>query len=299
MAAADALAWVLRALGVARQDIPPQPGERAALYRSVLARRRILVVLDNAGSSEQVRPLLPGAPACGVLVTSRDSLAGLVARDGAARLDLDLLSMADAVALLRALIGRRVDADPAAAEVLASQCSRLPLALRVAAELATAHPQHVPGRPGRELADQQLRLDLLDADGDPRAGVRAVFSWSYRNLVAGAARASGCWACTPAPTSTVTQPPRSPAPPSGRSARCWTCSPGRTLIQQAGPDRYNMHDLLRAYARDLAATEDSEEEGRRRLTRLFDHYLHTAGAAMDLLYPAEATRGPESSRQPR
>ena len=115
MTAADALAGFLRALGVPGQDIPPEVGERAALYRSLLAGRRILVVADNSGSVEQARPLLPGSPSCAAVVTSRDALAGLVARDGARRLDLDLLPAAEAVGLLRALIGARVDADPGAA----------------------------------------------------------------------------------------------------------------------------------------------------------------------------------------
>ena len=119
MPAADALAAFLRALGVPGQEIPPEEDERAARYRSLLAGRRTLIVLDNAGSVEQVRPLLPGNPACAVVVTSRDSMAGLVARDGATRLELDLLPPAEAVGLLRALIGRRVDADPAAAAALA------------------------------------------------------------------------------------------------------------------------------------------------------------------------------------
>jgi len=140
MPAADALAGFLRALGVPGQDIPADEDERAARYRSLLAGRRVLVVLDNAGSVEQARPLLPGTEACAAVVTSRDSLAGLIARDGAARLDLDLLPLADAVGLLRALIGGRVDAEPGAAAALAGQCARLPLALRVAAERAAARP---------------------------------------------------------------------------------------------------------------------------------------------------------------
>ena len=122
VAAADALAAFLRALDVPAQDIPADTEERAARYRGLLATRRILVLLDNARDAEHVRPLLPGASHCAVVVTSRDSLAGLVAREGAQRLDLDLLPLADATTLLRALIGERADADPAATRALADQC---------------------------------------------------------------------------------------------------------------------------------------------------------------------------------
>jgi DNA-binding SARP family transcriptional activator len=140
VSAAGALAGFLRALGVPGPDIPAEQTERAARYRSLLAGKQMLVVLDNASTVEQVRPLLPGTPGCAVLVTSRNSLAGLVARDGAVRLDLDLLPLADAVALLAELTGARVAAEPDAAVTLARQCARLPLALRVAAELAAARP---------------------------------------------------------------------------------------------------------------------------------------------------------------
>ena len=145
MPAADALAGFLRALGIPGQDIPPDVDERAALYRSILAGRRMLVVLDNARSAEHVRPLLPSTATCAVVVTSRDVLA-MVARDGAIRLDLDLLPLDDAVSLMRMLIGQRVDTVPAAARALAERCSRLPLALRVAAEWAAARPAF-PSRP--------------------------------------------------------------------------------------------------------------------------------------------------------
>ncbi|MGH3886814.1 MAG: NB-ARC domain-containing protein, partial [Pseudonocardiaceae bacterium] len=138
MSAGDVLAGFLRALGLAGQEIPLEVDERAAAYRSLLNGRRVLVVLDNAATVEQVRPLLPGSASCLVVVTSRDSLAGLVARHGARRLDLDPLPPEDAVALLRALIGGRIDTEPEAAATLAQQCVRLPLALRVAAELAAA-----------------------------------------------------------------------------------------------------------------------------------------------------------------
>jgi DNA-binding XRE family transcriptional regulator len=186
MTPADALAGFLRDLGVGGQDIPAGEAERAARYRSLLAGRRILVILDNAGSAEQVRPLLPGAGSCCAVVTSRDALAGLVAREGAARLDLDLLPLADAIALLRDLIGARARADPGAVAALAGQCCRLPLALRVAAELAAARPQAPLAGLVGELAGQQRRLGLLDAGGDPRTAVGAVFSWSYRPPTPGA-----------------------------------------------------------------------------------------------------------------
>ena len=229
MPAADALAGFLRALGVPGQDIPAEASERAARYRSLLAGRRMLVVLDNARQAEQVRPLLPGSPGCVTVVTSRDSLAGLVARDGAIRLDLDLLPPLGGGRPAAALIGARVDADPAAADALAARCARLPLALRVAAELAAARPAASLAELAGELADQQRRLDLLDAGGDPRTGVRAVFSWSYRHLDADAARTVPAGsACTPDLTSTSMLPPRwRPPPPSAPDAG-WMRWPART-----------------------------------------------------------------------
>jgi len=220
--ATDALAYFLEALGVAGSDIPPGADGRAAMYRSLLATRRMLVLLDNAGEAEQVRPLLPGAAGCVVVVTSRDSLAGLVARDGAQRLDLDLLPLSDAAGLLRTLIGGRADADPTATAVLADQCCRLPLALRVAAELATARPRVALAGLTGELADVQRRLDLLDAGGDPRTAVRGVFSWSYLNLDPGPARAFRLAGLHPGRTSTPTRLPRSPAAPSRTPPGSWT-----------------------------------------------------------------------------
>ena len=179
ISAANALAGLLQALGVPGQDIPDEMEDRARLYRTRLAGRRVLVLLDNARDGDQVRPLLPGDPGCVAVVTSRDALAGLVAADGARRLDLDVLSLADAVGLLRSLIGSRADADPDAVTALAGLCARLPLALRIAAELAGARRAAPLGELVAELAAS--RLDLLDA-GEDRTDVRAVFSWSFRQL---------------------------------------------------------------------------------------------------------------------
>jgi DNA-binding SARP family transcriptional activator/uncharacterized protein HemY len=290
--AADALAGFLRALGVRGQDIPAEEAERAARYRSLLTGTRMLVVLDNAATVEQVRPLLPGTASCVAVVTSRDSLAGLVARDGATRLDLDLLPRAEAVSLLRALIGARADADPAAAAVLADQCSRLPLALRVAAELAASRPAVPLAELTAELSDQQKRLDLLDAGGDPGTAVRAVFSWSYRHLDAGAARAFRLASLHPGSDFELYAAAALTGTGPDQARQVLDKLDRAHLIQRTTPDRCGLHDLLRAYARELAGTRDSEEERREALTGLFDYYLHTAAIAMDTLYPAERHRRP-------
>ncbi|MEN3361365.1 MAG: hypothetical protein V7637_5347 [Mycobacteriales bacterium] len=302
MPAADALAGFLRALGGPGTDVPADEAERAAAYRTLLDGRRVLVFLDNAGTVEQIRPLLPGTPSCQVLVTSRDSLAGLVAMHGARRLDLDQLPPPDAAALLRALIGDRVDAEPAAAAALADRCARLPLALRIAAELAAARPGTPLAALVGELADQQRRLDLLDAAGDPRAAVRAVFSWSYRYLPDGAARLFRLLGLHPSPdfdtaAATALAGPAAGAaetagPEAGAAAAALVQLARAHLVRPAGPGRYGMHDLLRAYALELAEATDPEPDRRDARTRLFDHYLAAATAAMTTLHPADRDRAP-------
>jgi DNA-binding SARP family transcriptional activator/Tfp pilus assembly protein PilF len=288
----DALAGFLRALGVPGPEIPAEEAERAARYRTQLAGRRIMVVLDNAGEVEQVRPLLPGAAGCVAVVTSRDALPGLIARDGARRLALDLLPLPDAVGLLRSLIGARADGDIAATEALAVQCARLPLALRVAAELAAGRPGVPLADLVAELADWQQRLDHLDAGGDPRTAVRGVFSWSFQQLSAPAARAFRLAGLHPGPD----LDPHAAAALAGSSAeeaRGALDELARAhLVHVIGPDRFGMHDLLRAYARELASRADGRDECCAAVTRLLDHYLHAAASAMDTLFPAERHRRP-------
>jgi DNA-binding SARP family transcriptional activator len=287
LAAADALAAFLRALGVDPQDIPADEHERAARYRSLLAARRMLVVLDNASDARQVRPLLPGAPGCVTVITSRDALPGLVAREGAWRLDLDLLPLAEAVRLLRALIGPRVDAESSAARALATQCARLPLALRVAAEIATARPSASLDDLVSELADQRRRLDLLDAGGDPDTAVRQVISWSYRHLDSAAARTFRLVGLHPGPDLDS----YSAATFTGNTVDQASAQLGQLirahLIQQVGPGRFGMHDLIRAYASELALAHDSEERRHAALTCLLDYYLDASAAAMNILVPGE------------
>ncbi len=186
--AREVLAGFLDALGVAAAHIPAGIDQRAARYRTELSRRRMLVVLDNVAAVHDVRPLLPGPP-CLTVATSRDTLAGLVARDGAKRLQLDCLPRGEAADLLRALVGERVDADPVAAADLAVQCGGLPLALRVVAEFTLAPPGMDLRTIVDELAAPARRLDLLSAGEDQRTGLGDVFSWSYRRLSAPDARA--------------------------------------------------------------------------------------------------------------
>jgi DNA-binding SARP family transcriptional activator/Tfp pilus assembly protein PilF len=294
MAPADALARFLTALGVADHDIPLETDERAARYRTATAGRRLLVVLDNAASVEQVRPLLPGTISCTVVVTSRNSLAGLVAVHGARRLDLDRLPLPDAVALLRRLIGARVDAEPGPAATIAGQCARLPLALRVAAELAVGRPSTTLAELANDLTDQQRRLDLLDADGDPRAAVAAVLSWSVQHLPAEAARTFRLLGLHPGPDLDPYAAAALADTGLQRSRHTLDLLARAHLVHSTNADRYGQHDLLRAYAASLAA-KDTDTDPRAASGRLFDYYLSVASAAMDALHPAEADRRPRIS----
>ena len=234
-------------------------------------------------------------------MTSRDALAGLVARDGAARLDLDVLPLADAVTLLRTLIGTRVDADPGAAAELAGQCCRLPLALRVAAELAVSRPAMPLAGLAAELADLRTRLDLLEAGGDPHAQVRAVFSWSYRYLDANDARTFRLLGMHPGPEFESYAAAALTGTTVAQARRALDVLARAHLLPPVSPGRYGMHDLLRSYAQELHRQHRHRgPEQHAALSRLFDHYLYTAAAAMEALFPADATAVPASpARQPQ
>jgi DNA-binding SARP family transcriptional activator/tetratricopeptide (TPR) repeat protein len=276
----EALTRLLGALGVGGADLPADLDGRAALYRSALDGRRVLILLDNAATVDQVRPLLPGSATCLVVVTSRDSLAGLVALHGAYRLDLEVPPPDDALALLRALLRERVDAEPRAAAELVRHCAGLPLALRVAAELAADRPAATLGELATELADQQRRLDLLDAGGDPRGAVRAVFSWSYQHLPPEQARLFRLLALHPGlgfePAAFVALA----GVGTGAAARLLAELARAHLVRAAGPGRHTMHDLLRAYAGDLCRGTDPDGERRAAVTRLLEHHLDHAGQAV-------------------
>ncbi|GAA2668000.1 MULTISPECIES: XRE family transcriptional regulator [Actinosynnema] len=241
LSARAALGALLRSLGASG------PASSAAL-RTELAGRRALIVLDNARDADQVRPLLPGVPGCLVVVTSRDSAAGLVVRHGARRLDLDVLPLAESTALLAALTGRRLDADPAAARRLAVRCCGLPLALRLAAERLLA-----TGGDPAALADALAAapLDLLATAADRRTDVREVLSWSLRHLPPEAVRAFHVVGARLGRR----VDPRALAEAAGttarRAAELLDALARAHLLRRGGGDRFTMHGLLRAYAVEL------------------------------------------------
>lgn len=288
MPATDALAVLLTALLPPGTEIPLRPAERAARFRTEVAARRMLVVLDNAATVEQVRPLLPGTPAAVVVVTSRDSLAGLVALHGAHRVEMDRLPAADAIALLGRLIGDRVTAAPEAAAALAERCVRLPLTLRLAAEHAVSRPGTPLARLVGELRAAQHALDVLSGGSDRRAAVRAVFSWSLRQLIPAANHAFAALGRHPAPLVDAYALAALAGCPLAEARRLLDVLVRAHLVHAAGPDRYGMHDLLKAYAAELGGDFDEHTA----LDRVYRYYFATVSAAMDRLYPGEAHRRP-------
>ncbi|MGA4727346.1 AfsR/SARP family transcriptional regulator [Micromonospora taraxaci] len=289
---AEALQGFLNALGVADADMPASQHARSGLYRSVLASRRILVVLDNAHSVEQVRSLLPGAPGCLVLVTSRKRLTGLATAHGAHLMTLDVLSQEDARSFLTARIGTaRTSADLPALDEIIERCGRLPLALAVVAGRALSHPDHSLTAIARELRDAQ---GSLDGFSDMSDDIRAIFSWSYRMLGARAARMFRLLSLQPVPDVTVPAMASLAGVPVGE-ARLLVCElVGTGLIVEHTPGRFTTHDLVWAYARELVHLHEDDEAREQASRRLVQHYQQTAYAASRLLAPGQALDPPKA-----
>jgi tetratricopeptide (TPR) repeat protein len=286
MHASNTLAAFLRALGVAGQDIPAEQDERAARYRSLLADRRMIVVLDNARDEGQVRPLLPGGPGCLVLVTSRNQLAGLVATEGALPIRLNVLSESDAHQLLGQRIGsERISAEPGAAAELTALCARLPLALAVAAARASLHPGLELAALASELRDAKARLDGLDA-ADAASSLRSVFSWSTRQLGDESARLFRLLGLHPGPDVSVPAAASLAGVAESRACRLLRDLARAHLIAEHVQGRYAMHDLLRAYASEQAHGHDSQDEHAAAIGRVLDYYVHTAAEAALVLDPS-------------
>ncbi|MFJ6573413.1 ATP-binding protein [Streptomyces sp. NPDC091292] len=279
LTAALALERFLVALGVPAAAIPTDVEARAALYRTLLADRNMLVVLDNAAGVGQVRPLLPGTGRCLTLITSRSRLSGLVARDGARRVTLEVFEESAAVRLLHETTGGyRTDDDQDVAE-LARLCARLPLALRVAAERAAARPRVPLSMLIDDLRDESSLWDALSSDDDDEAdAVRTVFAWSYRALPADAARLFRLLGLHPGPDFSAHAAAVIAAIPTGQARRQLDVLVGVHLLEQIGPDRYQFHDLLRAYAIDQTQRLDPPDDRHTTVRRILSWYLHTADA---------------------
>jgi DNA-binding SARP family transcriptional activator len=284
---AEAIRGFLDALGVPPGRIPPAPAAQAGLYRSLLAERRVLIVLDNARDEQQVRPLLPASPGSLVLVTSRSQLGGLAAADSARLISLDVLSHAEAVHMLAARLGAaRAGAEPGAASRIASLCACLPLALAVAAARAAARPGFSLAALADELADAAGRLDALDA-GDPGSSVRAVFSWSARQLTGEAARMFRLLGLHPGPDISVPAAASLAALADADARRLLGELTRAHLIAEHHPGRFTFHDLLRAYATEQAHHAGTDTDRHEAAGRVLDHYLHTAARAAHLLNPTK------------
>ena len=286
VAPAEVVRAFLAALGTPPGQIPAGPQEQAGLYRTLMAGRRVLIIADNARTAQQVRPLLPASPGCLVIVTSRSQLTGLVATDDASPLGLDLLSPADARELLTRRLGpERLARDPAAAGSLIEACARLPLALSIAAARAATRPSMPLAALAAELGVTRRRLDALQT-GDEASDVRTVFSWSYRDLSPAAGRMFRLLGLHPGPDITVPAAASLAGLPLDEAAAAMRELIGAQLIAEPAPGRFALHDLLRAYAAELAGADEPGPECAAATARMLDHYLHTGHAAAVAFNPA-------------
>jgi tetratricopeptide (TPR) repeat protein/transcriptional regulator with XRE-family HTH domain len=282
---ADVLRGFLDALHVHPERFPADTERLAALYRSLLADRTMLVLLDNAADVAQVRPLLPASPRCLVIVTSRSELSALAAREGARLLSLDVLPDKEANELLTARLGKaRAAAEPTAITDLATLCARLPLALSVVVARAAAAPSLPLAALVAELTELRGRLDALDV-GDPAANVRTVFSLSYRHLPDAAARMFRLLGLHPGPDISAPAAASLAGVPLDAARAALRDLARASLIIESAPGRYGFHDLLRAYAAEQAPAPRIINERREAIHRMLDHYLHTALHAHVVLYP--------------
>ncbi|MET8140807.1 tetratricopeptide repeat protein [Sphaerisporangium sp. NPDC005288] len=278
----------LAALGTAPARVPGGLEARSALFRALLDQRRILVILDNARSEQQVRPLLPTADGCATVITSRVPLHGLVVRERAQRIVIGTLTPAEAESLLRTFVPY---GDAASLRELARLCAHLPVALCVAGEKAARGDRPLPELVA-ELRTASNRLDLLEVAGDPLSSVRAVFSWSYRTLPEPVASMFRRLGAHPGPD---IEP--------GAAAVLTGCSTGEAaellgalaearLIEPYRPGRWRMHDLLRAYSVECGGEQDQA------VARLLDHYLDRLSSAIGLALPGEVVIRPDAEPFP-
>ena len=294
---AEVLTRFIGALDVSGEKVALSLDEQIGLFRSLLARRRMLILLDNAADSQQVRPLVPNGPNCLVVVTSRSNLHGLEALDGARPIRLGVMKPSESVELLGKIVGHdRVRDMSRAAEELARFCAHLPLALRLTAVRMGLDGEDSLTGLIEQLAVVRSRLDLMVTDEDPDAAIRTVFSWSYGKLSTDDARMfrrlglhSGAEPSVAAAAALADATPGSARQALDRLA-------GVHLVERLGKGRYEMHDLLRIYAAELAEDEDSSRQRTEAINRGLTWYLRTAVAADRVLFPQRRHVEPEEIR---
>lgn len=298
LSSSEALEKLLRAIGVVPTEIPLGEDERAALFRSILSSKRMIILLDNAATSNQVRPLLPGSPTCLVLVTSRSSLHGLAIRDGAKRLSLGNLSREESTALLQNVVGGLTSLakiDYGTLDILARLCAGLPLALRIAGERVSRMDVPLPDLI-EELTDERHRLDVLSVSDEEDVSIRAVFSWSYQSLQDPEARIfrllgihSGAEFGVPVVAAL--------AETTNSSARqLLEALVSAHMLERGRLHRYRFHDLVRCYAAECAATEPFDHQ-RLASRRIVLWYLHSAAEA-DRVFAPDRLGVPMLKREP-
>ncbi|MBQ0851856.1 tetratricopeptide repeat protein [Streptomyces sp. BH-SS-21] len=274
-----AICHFLESLGIPSERVPAGLDSRTALYRSVLAGRRCLIVLDNARNAEQVRPLLPGGPGCFTVVTSREQLTGLVASAGTSLLTVDVLTVAEAVDFLTRRLGRpRVERSREAALAIIEHCGRLPLTLAV----VCARAESRPGTPLAEVAAElersrdSLQAFTLSGTSDPVTDTRSVFSWSYRALTGQAADAFRRLWLSPSPDVSPQAAASLTGLPMEKTRQVMSELHRANLWIEYGSGRYGTHELLKRFGQEMSRAEDTTASVEGARQRLYDHYLHSA-----------------------
>jgi tetratricopeptide (TPR) repeat protein len=280
------LTWFLGALGVARDSVPVGLDAQVGMYRSLLAGRRVLVVLDNAGSSEQVRPLLPGTVGCLVVVTSRAALTGLVVAQAARSFTVDLFSLAEARDLVEGIIGpERAWAEPEAVAELIEVCARLPLALRIAATRVTSRRFATVAEVVDDISHDRDQGEIVGGVGDDHSTVRTVFDWSFNRLPQVQARVFRLLGLHPGPEFSGHAVAALAGVEVDVARRYMESLANCHLVEPVGRDRWRIHDLLHTYAGQRTELDDTLDERDAALSRMLCWYATTALGADRVVFP--------------